>query len=537
MVIVSSPRVSLAPYPEVHASYFFQRMAEQRPNHVALVNATTGAEHTFRETWQAASRLARRLQEDGVKKGDRVAIHAPNSPEYAVAFHAVLLAGATVTTMNPLYREREIEHQLHDSGATSIFAAEATKEVVQGVWDKAEGLYTLDDAWLLAGSAPGEHKPVKVNPLEDLAVLPYSSGTTGGPKGVMLTHFNISSNIRQTVATGLLDGYAVTVDFLPFFHIYGMVVLLNSGLAIGAKQVVMPRFDPEIFMRVISQYKATNLFVVPPVMLALANLPEQVQVDLSTVRFIMSGAAPLPVDIGRRVSERYDVTILQGYGMTEASPVTHVSMIGRDKPGSVGPPVSDTNQKVVDLQSGAELGFGEVGELLVEGPQVMKGYLNREDSTAESMLRAEPGPVPSLGEGVAAPWRGLWLRTGDIVSMDEEGYITIHDRAKEMIKYKGYQIAPAELEALLIEHPGVVDAAVIPKYDDEAGEVPKAFVVAREGQEPSVEELQAFVAARVAPYKKVREIEFIGAIPKNPSGKILRRELIEQERAKASAKA
>lgn len=527
MVTYASPRVSLAPYPEMHLSYYLEAMAKQKPNHVAFVDSVTGAEHTYRDTLQAASRLARQLQEDGVAKGDRIAIFAPNSTEYVVAFHAILLAGGTVTTMNPLYREREIEHQMRDSGAKAIFAAGTCKELAESV-SGGRTVYTLDDAWLMAGSSPGEHKPVAIDPREDLAVLPYSSGTTGGPKGVMLTHYNVTSNIRQTIATGLVDGYSVLIDFLPFFHIYGMVVLMNAGIATGSKQVVMPRFEPEPFLRLIGQYGATNLFVAPPVMLALANLPETVPVDLSSVRFIMSGAAPLPVDVGRRVAERYEVTVLQGYGMTEASPVTHVSMIGRDKPGSVGPPVSDTTQKVVDMQSGAELGFDEIGELLVEGPQVMKGYLNNDAASAET-LRVERSP-----EADEEPWKGRWLRTGDVVSMDEDGYVTIHDRAKEMIKYKGYQIAPAELEALLVEHPAVVDAAVIPKFDAESGEVPKAFVVLREGQSLTADEVASFVASRVAPYKKVREVEFIGAIPKNPSGKILRRELIEQERSKAA---
>ena len=518
MVTYASPRVSLAPYPEVHLSHFFRVQAENRPNHIALVDAVTGAEHTFRDTYQAASRLARRLQEDGIKKGDRVAIFAPNSPEYVVAFHAILLAGATVTTMNPLYRERELEHQLHDSGATALFAANATQELSETVWGKKEGVYTLDDAWLMAGSSPGEHRPVDINPVEDVAVLPYSSGTTGGPKGVMLTHFSVASNIRQTITTGLLDGYAVLVDFLPFFHIYGMVVLMNSGLAVGAKQVVMPRFDPEVFLRVIGQHQATNLFVVPPVMLAMANLPESMQATLNSVRFIMSGAAPLPVDVARRVSDRYGVTVLQGYGMTEASPVTHVSMMGRDKIGTVGPPVSDTTQKVVDLQSGKELGFDEVGELLIEGPQVMKGYWQREDATEESILVDSPAASGDEANGQRPHWRGRWLRTGDIVSMDDEGYVTVHDRAKEMIKYKGYQIAPAELEALLVEHPSIVDAAVIPKYDEESGEVPKAFVVVKEGEHVSADEVAAFVASQSR------------AVQESARGRVHRRDPEEPER-------
>lgn len=555
MAISSSPRVSLAPYPRVHLSHYFERSARLWPGKVALIDSVSAAEYTFHDSWMAASRLARRLQDDGIGKDDRVAIFAPNSPEYVIAFHAILLAGATVTTLNPLYREREVGHQLGDSSPKAIFVTAAALPVVESVWSDGK-VYNLEEAWQLAADAAGEHKPVSFDPVNDIAVLPYSSGTTGGPKGVMLTHFSVASNIRQTLASGLIDNFGILIDFLPFYHIYGMVVLMNAGLAAGATQVIMPRFDPQAFFELIARYKATNLFVAPPVMLALANLPAEAKVDFSSVRFVLSGAAPLAPDIARRVAERYGVTVLQGYGMTEASPVTHISLIGRDKLGSVGVLVSDTTQRVVDLDSGVDLGVGEVGELLVEGPQVMKGYWNNEQASAECLIIEDPAKPLDRGDGIksddpfalrsdAGPgdplqlprasesWRGRWLRTGDIVSMDEEGYITVHDRAKEMIKYKGYQIAPAELEALLIEHPAIVDAAVIPKADEEGGEAPKAYVVIKEGANLSAEEVQAFVAERVAPYKKVREVEFIDAIPKNPSGKILRRELIEKERARA----
>lgn len=544
MVTMSSPRLSQAPYPHVHLSSLFERTAQHRANQVALVNSVTGAQYTFREAWEASSRLARRLQEDGIKKGDRVAIFAPNSPEWVIAFHAILLAGATATTMNPLYKERELEHQFEDCTPTAVFCSGLVKDVAQPVWegvgakkdDRPGPFYIVEEAWALAGGSPGPHSPVAINPLKDIAILPYSSGTTGGPKGVMLTHHNVASNVRQTLATGMVDGYAVLIDFLPFFHIYGMVVLMNVGLTMGARQVIMPRFDMEQFLELTQRHKATNLYVVPPAMLALANIPGLEKYDLSSVRFIMSGAAPLAPDVGRRVEERFGTKVVQGYGMTETSPVTHVNILDRNKPGSVGPPVADTRQRIVDMQSGAELGIGEVGELLIEGPQVMKGYWNRPDATGESILE---GPDYDASrqrsdDPLALPfWHDRWLRTGDIASMDDEGYVTIHDRAKEMIKFRGYQIAPAELEAVLVEHPSIVDAAVIPKYDDEAGEVPKAFVVVRDGQDVGVEEIQAFVSARVAPYKKIREVEFIPAIPKSLSGKILRRELIEQERAKA----
>jgi acyl-CoA synthetase (AMP-forming)/AMP-acid ligase II len=298
-----------------------------------------------------------------------------------------------------------------------------------------------------------------------------------------------------------------------------MAVLMIPALAIGATQVILPGFDPKRFLEVIEEHQATNLFMVPPAMLLLAN--SGAAADLSSVRFIMSGAAPLPIDVARRVAEAYDVYVMQGYGMTEASPVTHITPIGRDKPGTVGPPVSDTRQKVVDLVSGEELPIGEVGELLVAGPQVMQGYFGRADATAESIVEDDTG---------------RWLRTGDIVTVDDEGYVTIHDRAKEMIKYKGYQIAPAELESIVLTHPDVADCAVIPKDTGTAdGEIPKAFVVMHEGKTLSEDAIKEHVAATVAPYKKLREVEFVASIPKTPSGKILRRELKAAEREKSGS--
>jgi acyl-CoA synthetase (AMP-forming)/AMP-acid ligase II len=321
--------------------------------------------------------------------------------------------------------------------------------------------------------------------------------------------------VRQTLATGLADGYGTYLDFLPFYHIYGMIVLMACGYAYGIPQVIMPRFDPALCLELIQRHKITNLFAVPPALLALSHFPDTAKYDTSSLRMIMSGAAPLPPEVARAAAKALDTTVLQGYGMTETSPVTNVNPITRIKDATVGPPLPDTIEKVVSLDDGRELGPGETGELLTFGPQVMKGYWNAPEATAETL----PG--------------GGWIRTGDIVSVDEEGYVTILDRKKEMIKYKGYQIAPAELEAVLLEHPAVMDSAVIPKRDEESGEIPKAFVLMRQGQEVSADELMRFVEERVAPYKKVREIEFVEAIPKTPSGKILRRELIEQERAKA----
>ncbi len=517
-MLFHSPWFSLEPYPEIPLTDLLAPAAEMHRDRPALINID-GTTHTFGHTWQACRKLGRFLQDNGIEKGDRIAILSANAPEYFVAFYGTLFAGGVVTTLNPLYKEREVLHQLEDCGAKAIFAMGALSSIVHSVREhlpELKHVFNIEDVWTIAADAPPDPHTVQFNPREDLAALPYSSGTTGLPKGVMLTHLNLVSNVRQTCTTGLSSGYSVYLDFLPFFHIYGMVVLMACGFASGIPQVVMPRFDPATCLDLIQRHKITNLFAVPPALLALANFGDADKYDTSSLTMIMSGAAPLPPEVARAAATRLNTTVLQGYGMTETSPVTNVNPIIRIKDATVGPPVADTVEKVVSLEDGRELGAGEIGELLTFGPQVMKGYWNAPDATAETL------------EG------GGWIRTGDIVSMDEEGYVTILDRKKEMIKYKGYQIAPAELEALLLEHPAVMDSAVIPKRDVESGEVPKAFVLLRQGQQASAEELMRFVEERVAPYKKVREVEFVEAIPKTPSGKILRRELIEQERAKSS---
>ncbi|MDO8611867.1 MAG: AMP-binding protein, partial [Dehalococcoidia bacterium] len=372
----------------------------------------------------------------------------------------------------------------------------------------------IEDVWELAKESPPEPHYVEIDAQTDLVALPYSSGTTGLPKGVMLSHYNLIANIRQLLNTGLTNAYSVYLDFLPFFHIYGMTVLMNGGFTNGATQVIMPRFDTQLCLELIQRYKVTNLFVVPPALLAMANFPEPGKFDTSSMEFIVSGAAPLPPEVAQRAQAAYGCKILQGYGLTETSAVANVNPLNRVKATSVGPPIADTVEKVVSLEDDRELGPGETGELLIHGPQIMRGYWNRPEDTAETITQ----------DG--------WLRTGDIAQFDEEGYVFIVDRKKELIKYKGYQVPPAELEALLMEHPAVADAAVIPKPDKDGGEIPKAFVVLRPTEEATAEEIMQFVADRVAPYKKVRELEFVDTIPKSLAGKILRRELVDQERAK-----
>ena len=518
MPIQHSPRFSLEPYPVHSLTQDLKAQVERTPGKVALVDGVGGASYTFAQVLEASTRLGRWLQDAGIEPGDRVGLVSPNSCEWVVAFWGALFCGATVTTLNPLYTEREISHQFGDSQPKAVFVAETTAEATKAVWGDEPGLHFTSEVWELARNAKGDADEPTFDPKQHLAVLPYSSGTTGAPKGVMLSHYNLTSNIRQFLGCGYIDAYSVLINFLPFFHIYGMAVLMIPGLAAGATQVVLPGFDPRRFLEVIAEYRATNLYMVPPAMLVLANTGDAA--DLSSVKYIMSGAAPLPIDVARRVEDAYACEVFQGYGMTEASPVTHITVMGRNRPGTVGPPVADTRQKVVDLVSGDELPIGEIGELLVAGPQVMLGYFNRPDATAESIVEDDTG---------------RWLRTGDIVSVDNEAYVTVHDRAKEMIKYKGYQIAPAELEAVLIEHPDIADAAVIPIDTGTVdGEIPKAFVVVREGATLTEDAIAEHVAGKVAPYKKVRQIEFIDRIPKNPSGKILRRELKAAEKQKSS---
>jgi acyl-CoA synthetase (AMP-forming)/AMP-acid ligase II len=433
------------------------------------------------------------------------------------------LAGGVVTTANPLYTADELAYQLRDSGAKFLITVgpllekaipAAQQAGVQEVFVIGEGDGATPFTALLADAEPPE---VALDPAEDLVVLPYSSGTTGLPKGVMLTHRNLVANMVQVMASGVnLQFDERVIGVLPFYHIYGMLVILNLCLYKGMTIVTMARFDLEQFLKILQDYQITRANLVPPIILALAKHPIVDNYDLSHLKIIMSGAAPLSAELAQACAERLGCIVLQGYGLTETSPVTHVNPEdpARIKLGSVGVPIANTECAVVSLETGNPLGIREEGEIWIRGPQVMKGYLNNPDATAQTLTP----------DG--------WLRTGDVGYVDEDGYFYIVDRVKEMIKYKGLQIAPAELEAVLLTHPAVADAAVIPSPDPEAGEVPKAFVVLKGAA--TAEELMDYVAARVAPFKKIRRIEFVEQIPKSPSGKILRRILVQQERERAS---
>src|SRR5713101_279295 len=510
--------------PEVSLTDFIFSSFTEIKDKPALIDGPSGRMLTYKQFESAAKRTAASLSQRGFKKGDVFGIFSPNCPEYAIAFHAVAMLGGVNTTLNPLYTAEEAACQLKDSRAKLLVtgpqfiekarvAAHASMIEELFVFGEAEGVTSFDSLLESDGDVP----PVSISPREDVVALPYSSGTTGLPKGVMLTHYNLVANMCQMDGLDYFHRDDTLLCVLPLFHIYGLVVVLNMGLHLGATIVMMPRFDLEQFLGWIEKYRVTLSHIVPPIVLQLAKNPIVEKYDLSSLKMVFSGAAPLGADLSRECMQRIGCSIRQGYGMTETSPVTHSSTAdpAKMKLGSVGPPAPNTECKLIDPATGGELGPNQEGEVLVRGPQIMKGYLNNVEATARTIDADN------------------WLHTGDIGYADEDGHFFIVDRVKELIKYKGFQVAPAELEAILLTHPAVADAAVIPCADDEAGEVPKAFVVKK--AETSAEAIMEFVEERVAPYKKLRFVEFIDQIPKSASGKILRRVLVDKERARAKS--
>jgi acyl-CoA synthetase (AMP-forming)/AMP-acid ligase II len=480
----------------------------------AIVDGISGRKYTYRQLRDAIMATAGGLIDRGIGKGDVVAILCPNLPEYAIAFHAVAVIGGIVTTINPGYTVGEITVQLTDSKTRAIFTIPAFLEQAQAaasacgvgqlfVIGEGEGAVPLSE--LMTGR-PYDGQP-SIDPATDVVALPYSSGTTGLPKGVQLTHRNLVANLVQYERITTTNENDVVLAVLPFFHIYGMQVLMNGVLHMGAKTVTMPFFDLEEFLRIIQDHRVTRVAAVPPIVLALAKSPLVEKFDLSSLVQIGSGAAPLSAEVEEEAMRRTGAPVVQGFGLTETSPVTHAMPPGEFRSGSIGVPLPNTEIRLVEAQTGEDVGVGEPGELWIRGPQVMKGYLNDEEATRAS--------IDDDG----------WLHTGDVGHVDEDGYWYVTDRIKELIKYKGFQVAPAELEAVLLTHPGVIDAAVIGIPDEEAGEIPKGFVVAHPDAELSQQELIGYVSERVAAYKQIRQIEFSDAIPKSLSGKILRREL------------
>ena len=506
---VEIPALSLSEFVFEHADTFAER--------AAFVHAPTGQATTYRTLVDDISATAAGLAHAGIRRGTVVAIFSPNRPEYAVAFHAVARAGGACTTINPVASADELAFQLRDAQARFLVTTPelmerarpvAAREGIERVFvfGQADGAEPF--ASLSSDAAPAS---VAIDPVSDLVSLPYSSGTTGLSKGVMLTHANLVANVCQLEPPIMPIGEGdVLVAILPFFHIYGQTFLLNLALRRGATVVTIERFELESFLQTLQDQRVTVGYLAPPLVLMLAKHPAVDGYDLSALRFIMSGAAPLSDEVASRCAERIDCEVFQGYGLTEASPVTNITPPGlRPRRASVGPLAPNTEGRLVDPATGGDAAAGVGGELWIRGPQVMAGYLANDEATAATIV--EDG----------------WLRTGDIATVDADGWFTIVDRLKELIKCNGYQVPPAQLEALLLTHPAISDAAVIGIADEAYGEVPKAFVVAN--GEPTAEDLMAFVADRVAPYKRIRSLEFVDAIPKSASGKILRRVLAQRE--------
>ncbi len=516
-----------SPYPDVEIpnltvfDFLFADLAPEDAARTALVDGTSGDATSYGALVVQIERMAGALAARGVGPGDVVALHSPNVPAFATAFHGILRAGATATTINALYTAEEIEKQLRDSAAIMLItvspllqpalaAARAVGIERVIVMDGAEGHESLRD--LLAEGAPAP--ALLIDPATHVAVLPYSSGTTGLPKGVVLTHRNLVANVAQSLDQLTLEPSDRVMAVLPFFHIYGMTVLLNLALRARSSLVTMPRFDLPEFLRIIQDQKVTWVFIAPPIAVALAKHPIVDNFDLSSVKVVFSGAAPLDGELGHAVASRLNCIVRQGYGMSEMSPVSHAIPVERDDIPleTVGLTIPNMECKIVDPETGSEIevpseGVSAAGELWCKGPNIMVGYLHNDEATRE-VLDAEG-----------------WLRTGDIATVSAEGYVRVIDRLKELIKYKGYQVAPAELEALLLSNPEIADAAVLGVRDDEGEEVPKAFIVRQPGAEITAEAVMAFVAEHVAPYKKVRVVEFIDTIPKSSAGKILRKDL------------
>lgn len=532
--------------PDLPLDQVVRRAAQTYGGRAALV--FFGRRISFSQLDQLVDRFAAGLQRLGVVKGTPVSLHLPNCPQFVVAYYGIIRAGGVVVPHNPLYTEPEVAYQLRDSGAEvaitlTLFyprVASAAKQakvrevVFTGIHEFmgpfARWLYPLkarrEGQWvnvppqagvrpfseLLRGGAPD---PVAIRP-EDPAAYLYTGGTTGVPKAAVLTHRNLVANMLQAVSWDpqLRRGQEVALAVLPFFHSYGMTSVLNFSMWVGATVILVPRFDPKLVLEAVRRHRPTLFHGVPTMYIALLNTPELARVDFRSVRAGISGAMGLPLEVQRQWESVTGGRLVEGYGLTEASPVTHCNpLYGVRKPGSIGIPVSDTDARVVDPETGAPLPAGEVGELEVRGPQVMQGYLHRPDETGQV-----------LHDG--------WLRTGDMARMDEDGFFYIVDRKKEMINVAGLKVFPREVEEVLYRHPAVREAAAIGIADPSRGEVVKAFVVLKEGQHATPEELIEFCRQHLAPHKVPRALELRPQLPKTLIGKVLRRALAEEERTK-----
>ncbi len=534
-------------YPSIPLGEVLRRAARTYPDRGGVV--FFGRRISFSELDRMADRFAAGLQRLGVGKGTAVSLHLPNCPQFVIAYYGVLRAGGVVVPHNPLYTEGEITHQLRDSGAevaitlsllyprvvAAARAAGVRSVVFTGIHEFMPPLLRLlyplrarrERQWVDVRPQPGVYPfsellrpasptPVEVSP-EEPAVYLYTGGTTGVPKAAILTHRNLVCNLLQAVAWDprLRPGEETTLAVLPFFHSYGMTAVMNFSLWLGATMVLVPRFEVGMVLRALRRHRPTVFHGVPTMYIALLNTQGWRAEDFRSVRAGISGAMGLPVEVQQRWERATGGKLVEGYGLTEASPVTHCNpLYGLRKPGSIGIPVPDTDARVVDPESGVPLPAGEVGELCVRGPQVMVGYRNQPEETARAL-------------------RDGWLYTGDMARMDEDGFFYVVDRKKEMINVGGLKVFPREVEEVLYRHPAVREAAAVGVPDPARGEVVKAFVTLKPGAQATEEELVAFCRQHLAPHKVPRSVEFRPELPKTLIGKVLRRALAEEERAKA----
>ncbi|KAK4436732.1 4-coumarate--CoA ligase 1 [Sesamum alatum] len=504
-------------------SYCFENMSKfsSRP---CLINGATDEVYTYEEVELTSRKVAAGLSKLGIQQGDTIMLLLPNSPEFVFAFLGASYIGAISTMANPFFTPGEVIKQAKASAAKLIITQACYVEKVRDyALEKGVKVMCVDappsDCLKFSelSSADERDMPaVKIHP-EDVVALPYSSGTTGLPKGVMLTHKGLVTSVAQQVDGENPNLYIHSEDVmlcvLPLFHIYSLNSVLLCGLRVGAAILIMQKFDIVPFLELIQKYKVTIGPFVPPIVLAIAKSPLVDKYDLSSVRTVMSGAAPLGKELEDAVRIKFpNAKLGQGYGMTEAGPVLAMCLAFAKEPfeiksGACGTVVRNAEMKIVDTETGQSLGRNQPGEICIRGDQIMKGYLNDPESTERTIDR----------EG--------WLHTGDIGFIDGDDELFIVDRLKEIIKYKGFQVAPAELEALLLNHPYVSDAAVVPMKDEQAGEVPVAFVVRSNGSNITEDEIKQFVSKQVVFYKRINRVFFIESIPKSPSGKILRKDL------------
>ncbi|MEN2974704.1 MAG: long-chain fatty acid--CoA ligase [Candidatus Caldarchaeales archaeon] len=537
-------------YPKVPLYSLLEKTAQEFPDRDAII--FLGKKISYRELNRLVNRFATALYGMGIRKGDVVGLYLPNMPQFVIAYYGALKIGAIVTGINPLFVERELEFQLSDSEAKAIVILDTLFPRFEKVWEKTqvrsviivrlaeyipkiksileilskkmskveiaprENIYFFGKALKMALEEPPR---IDIDPEKDLAALQYTGGTTGLPKGAMLTHFNLVSNAVSFAAwLKVKRGGEVGLSVLPLFHIYGMTVAMNLLIYAGGTMVLLPRFQLIDVLKSIERYKVTLFPGVPTMYALIVDHPEARKYNLNSIRFCISGASPLPPEVQKRFMEMTGAVLVEGYGLTEASPVTHCNPFDPTmktvKIGSIGIPLPDTDAKIVDLETGEhEMPIGEVGEIVIKGPQIMKGYWKRPEESVEAL-------------------RDGWLHTGDLGKMDEDGYFYIIDRKKDLIKYKGYSIYPRELEDIIYEHPAVKLVAVVGKPDPVSGELPKAFIVLKEGAVATGEEIMKFVNERVAPYKAIREVEFRKELPLTSVGKILKRVLREEEKKK-----